>query len=84
MTFSEVITLAQQGTIKRIVVQGDTLVVTRTDTNVDAKVQTDANANLIQTLQAAGVTSSQLSKIDISYSFIEMPLPVKLPSANES
>jgi cell division protease FtsH len=67
MTFSEVAGLAKQGAIKRIVVQGDTLIVDRNDTNVEAHVQNDPNTNLLVEFQAYGVPQSEIQKIDISY-----------------
>src|SRR5579859_5102318 len=67
MTLSEVMQLARQGDIKKITVQGDTLTVQRSDTNVEAKVQTDPNANIFQILEANGVVPAQIAKIDISY-----------------
>jgi cell division protease FtsH len=67
MSLSEVIQLAKQGDIKRITVQGDTLIVQRTDTNVEAHVQTDPNTNLYQIFNATGVPQSQVAKIDVVY-----------------
>src|SRR3989442_1363773 len=67
MSLSEVIQLAKQGNIKKITVQGDTLLVDRTDTNVEAKVQTDPNTNLYQIFQSTGVTPTEIAKIDVVY-----------------
>src|SRR5437016_2618229 len=67
LSLSEVINLAKQGNVKQITVQGDTLIVQRTDTNVEARVQTDPNTNLYQIFNATGVPQSQVAKIDVVY-----------------
>jgi cell division protease FtsH len=67
MSLSEVVQGAKQGDIKAISIQGDTLTVQSTTTSVEAKVQTDPNANIFQIFEANGVTPSEIAKIDISY-----------------
>jgi cell division protease FtsH len=67
MSLSEVIIAAKLGEIKKITVQGDTLLVQRNDTSVESKVQTDPNANLYQIFQSNSVTESQMAKIDVVY-----------------
>ncbi|HLH72531.1 MAG TPA: ATP-dependent zinc metalloprotease FtsH [Chloroflexota bacterium] len=67
MSLSDVIRLSKQGDVSRIVDQGDTLIVQRSDSNVEARVQTDPNANLYQILHDAGVPQDQIDKIDVVY-----------------
>src|SRR5438270_7544017 len=67
MSLSEVIEAAKAGQIKKIAVQGDTLIVDRNDTNVEARVQTDPNANIYQIFESTGVPQSQISKIATTY-----------------
>jgi cell division protease FtsH len=67
MSLSEVVQGAKQGDIKAISIQGDILTVQSTTTSVEAKVQTDPNANIFQIFEANGVTPSEIAKIDISY-----------------
>ncbi|HUX85582.1 MAG TPA: ATP-dependent metallopeptidase FtsH/Yme1/Tma family protein, partial [Chloroflexota bacterium] len=67
MSISDVIRLANQGEITRIVDQGGTLMVQRSGSTTDTQVQTDPNANLYQILHDAGVPQAQLDKIDIVY-----------------
>jgi cell division protease FtsH len=67
LSLSEVIQLAKQGQVKTITVEGDTLLVDRNDTNVQAQVQTDPNTNLYQIFQSTGVPQDQISKINVVY-----------------
>jgi cell division protease FtsH len=67
MSMSDVIQLAKQGDIKQITIQGDTWIVDRTDSSVEAKVQADPNANIYQIFNATGLSPSQVDKIDIVY-----------------
>jgi cell division protease FtsH len=67
LSLSEVMQLAKQGQVKTITVEGDTLIVDRNDTNVQARAQTDPNTNLYLIFQANGVPEQQVSKIDVVY-----------------
>ncbi|HLG50025.1 MAG: ATP-dependent zinc metalloprotease FtsH [Chloroflexi bacterium] len=67
MSLGDVIQLAKQGQIKRIIVQGDTLIVQRTDSQAEARAQTDPNTNIYQILHDAGVPQNQIDKIDVAY-----------------
>jgi cell division protease FtsH len=67
MSLGEVVQLAKKGEIRRIVVQGDTLTVERTDSQVEARAQTDPNANIYQILRDAGVPQNQIEQINVVY-----------------
>ncbi len=67
MSLGDVVQLAEQGKITRIVVQGDTWTVERTDSTVESRAQADPNANIYQVLRDAGVSQSQMDKINVVY-----------------
>jgi cell division protease FtsH len=67
MSLGDVIQLAKQGQIKQITVQGSTWIVDRKDTNVEARVESDPNANIYQIFQAAGVPQNQVADINVVY-----------------
>src|SRR6185437_685431 len=67
MSLGDVVQLAQQGEIKRIVVQGDTWTVERNDSTVEARAQADPNANIYQVLHDAGVPQNQIDKVNVVY-----------------
>jgi cell division protease FtsH len=64
---SEVTRLAKQGLVKRIVVEGDTLIVERTDSTVKLRARRDPNTDVYQLFNAAGVPPERLDRIDIEY-----------------
>jgi cell division protease FtsH len=65
MTIGEVIQEAKKGTIKKIVVEGDTLTVERYDSNVKSTSRKEPNSNIYQILKDAGVQPTELDRISI-------------------
>ncbi len=67
MSLAEVIQQAKRGEIRQITVQGDTLIIQRNDTNVEARAQTDPNTNIYQILHDNQVPQNLIDNINIVY-----------------
>jgi cell division protease FtsH len=67
MPISEVVRLAKAGQIKKITVEGDTLLVERNDSPTRARARKDPNSDIYQILSTTGVPQEQVGKIDVDY-----------------
>jgi cell division protease FtsH len=67
MPISQVVQLAKEGKVKKITVEGETMVVERTDVQQKARARKDPNTDIFQILSTTGVTPAQLSQIEIDY-----------------
>jgi cell division protease FtsH len=67
MPISEVVRLAKAGQIKKITVEGDTLIVERNDSTQRARARKDPNSDIYQILSTTGVPQEQVGKIDVDY-----------------
>src|SRR3989337_2031472 len=63
MTIGDVVQQAKEGSIKKISVQGDELIIERRDTDTKMVARKEPNANVYEILRDAGVTSEQVSKM---------------------
>ncbi len=84
---SEVAQLVGAGTVKTIVVDGQDMVVTKTDDSV-VKSKNEPNASLVDTLNGYGVPADKIAAVDISVasqsgfaSVLFTLLPIILPIA---
>ncbi|MBI2940358.1 MAG: ATP-dependent metallopeptidase FtsH/Yme1/Tma family protein [Chloroflexi bacterium] len=67
LPISEVVQLAKQGSIKRISVEGDVLIVERNDGGMKVRSRMKPDSDLYQIFQTTGVPAERVDRIDVEY-----------------